>query len=148
VTAVAQEYGRAAVGPRVRSIDAILEDARTRLVRVNPREAYVAVASGAVLVDIRPVAQRAAEGEVPGAVIVERNVLEWRFDPTSDARVPFATYDLVVVVLCQEGYTSSLAAVALQDLGIRHATDVAGGFSAWREAGLPTKPGGSPPTHP
>jgi rhodanese-related sulfurtransferase len=132
----------------VRSIDAILEDARSRLDRVDPGEASAAIARGAVLVDIRPSAQRATEGEVPGALIVERNVLEWRFDPSSDARVAFASYDLVVIVLCQEGYTSSLAAVALQDLGIRHATDVAGGFAAWRAAGLPTVGGGGPPTHP
>ena len=71
------------------------------------------------------------------ALVVERNVLEWRFDPTSEARLPVASYDLYVVVLCQEGYTSSLAAVALQDLGIRQATDVEGGFAAWRRAGLP-----------
>jgi rhodanese-related sulfurtransferase len=137
VTALAEGYGR----PLARSIDAILADARSRLVRVGPREAYDAAARGAVLVDIRPAAQRAGEGEVPGALVVERNVLEWRFDPSSDARVPFAAYDLVVIVLCQEGYTSSLAAVALQDLGIRRATDVAGGFVAWREAGLPTTGG-------
>jgi rhodanese-related sulfurtransferase len=132
----------------VRSIDAILEDARARLVRVSPDEAFDAVGRGAVLVDIRPAAQRAVEGEVPGALIVERNVLEWRFDPSSDARVPFARYDLAVIVLCQEGYTSSLAAVALQDLGVWQATDVAGGFAAWREAGLPTIEGGRPVTHP
>jgi rhodanese-related sulfurtransferase len=99
-----------------------------------------------VLVDIRPAAQRAAEGEIPGALIVERNVLEWRFDPVSDARLPQASYDLRVVVVCSEGYTSSLAAVALQDLGVRHATDLDGGFLAWQAAGLPVvsaAPGGS-----
>jgi rhodanese-related sulfurtransferase len=132
---------------RARSIDSILRDARTRLVRLPPEQAYDAVAQGALLVDIRPEGQRAAEGQVPGSVIVERNVLEWRFDPSSDARVPFATYDLRVVVLCQEGYTSSLAAVALQDLGISQATDVEGGFAAWRAAGLPTTTGGGPPTY-
>jgi rhodanese-related sulfurtransferase len=89
-------------------------------------------------IDIRPQAQRAAEGEVPGADIIERNVLEWRLDPASDARIPHAAYDLHVVVLCQEGCTSSLAAAALQDLGIERATDVDGGFAAWRAAGLPT----------
>ena len=96
-----------------------------------------AVAAGAVLVDIRPAAQRAAEGEIPGALIVERNVLEWRFDPASAARLPQAGYDLQVVIFCSEGYTSSLAAAALQDLGIRRATDLAGGFLAWQAAGLP-----------
>jgi len=85
------------------------------------------------VVDIRPDAQRAAEGEWPGSLIIERNVLEWRFDPACDARLPVAAYDLEVIVLCQEGYTSSLAAAALQDLGIHRATDVIGGFAAWRE---------------
>ena len=84
-----------------------------------------------MLVDIRPAAQRAAEGELPGARVVERNVLEWRFDPTSEAALPEASYDLEVIVLCQEGYTSSLAAAALQDLGISKATDVIGGYAAW-----------------
>ena len=85
-------------------------------------------------------AQRAAEGEVALSLeplVVERNVLEWRFDPRSDARIPEASYDLRVIVLCQEGYTSSLAADALQSLGIHRATDVVGGFAAWRAAGLP-----------
>ena len=90
-----------------------------------------------MLVDIRPAAQRAAEGEIPGALIVERNVLEWRFDPASGARLPQASYDLEVIVVCSEGYTSSLAAAALQDLGVRRATDLDGGFRAWQAAGLP-----------
>jgi rhodanese-related sulfurtransferase len=84
------------------------------------------------VVDIRPAAQRAVEGELPGALIVERNVLEWRFDPASDACLPIAAYDLLVIVMCQEGYTSSLAAASLQDLGIYRATDVIGGWAAWR----------------
>jgi rhodanese-related sulfurtransferase len=130
VTALAESHAR--------SIDAILAEARSRLVRLDPVAAHAALSRGAVLVDIRPAAQRAAEGEVPGALIVERNVLEWRFDPSSDARLAIAAYDLPVIVLCQEGYTSSLAALALQDLGIRGATDVEGGFAAWRAAGLPT----------
>ena len=95
-----------------------------------------------MLVDIRPAAQRAAEGEIPGALIVERNVLEWRFDPASDARLPQAGYDLQVIVVCSEGYTSSLAAAALQDLGVRHATDLDGGFRAWKAAGLPSSSAG------
>ena len=86
----------------------------------------------------------AADGEVAGALVVERNVLEWRLDPRSDARLPFAdSYDLEVIVTCQEGYTSSLAAAALQDLGLHRATDLDGGFAAWRDAGLPTIPGAS-----
>ncbi len=85
------------------------------------------------MVDIRPVAQREAEGELPGALVIERNVLEWRFDPACDARLTIADYDLQVIVLCQEGYASSLAAVSLQDLGIHRATDVIGGYAAWRD---------------
>ena len=105
--------------------------------RLDPHEAYVATGDGALLVDIRPAAQRAAEGEIPGALIVERNVLEWRFDPASDARLPVASYDLQVIVVCSEGYTSSLAAAALQELGVHRSTDLAGGFRAWEAAGLP-----------
>ena len=132
--------GPAAVRPpTARSIDELLAEARSHLVRLAPREAAAHVADGAVLVDIRPAAQRAAEGEVPGALVVERNVLEWRFDPASDARLPEATgYDVEVIVLCSEGYTSSLAADALRSLGLARATDVVGGFVAWQAAGLPT----------
>lgn len=121
-----------------RSIDEILAAARRRLRRLDPEQAHLAARAGAVLVDIRPAAQRAATGTIPGALIVERNVLEWRFDPRSTSRLPVADrYDLPVVVYCQEGYTSSLAAAALQDLGLHRATDVVGGFVAWRVAGLP-----------
>lgn len=121
-----------------RGIDQILAEARARLRRLEPEEAHLAYRRGAPLVDIRPAAQRAANGEIPGALVVERNVLEWRFDPRSAARLPIASrYDLQVIVFCQEGYTSSLAAAALQDLGLHRATDVAGGFAAWRLAGLP-----------
>jgi rhodanese-related sulfurtransferase len=125
--------------PRPRTVDDLLADARSRIVRVTPHEAAARMADGALLVDIRPAAQRAREGEVPGSLIVERNVLEWRFDPASDARLPQATgYDVDVIVLCSEGYTSSLAADALRSLGLHRATDVVGGFSAWAAAGLPT----------
>jgi rhodanese-related sulfurtransferase len=124
-----------------RSIDELLAEARSRITRLTVHETAQRVAGGAVLVDIRPAAQRAREGEVPGALVVERNVLEWRFDPTSDARLPEATgYDVEVVVLCSEGYTSSLAADALRSLGLVRATDVVGGFQAWAAAGLPTTP--------
>ncbi|GGM72084.1 hypothetical protein GCM10010106_17980 [Thermopolyspora flexuosa] len=128
--------------PGARTIDEILADRRRRLRRLPPTEAYARVRDGAVLVDIRPAAQRAAEGEVPGALVVERNVLEWRFDPQCAARLPQATgYDVEVIVLCSEGYTSSLAAAALHELGLTRATDVIGGFHAWRRAGLPvTRP--------
>ena len=101
--------------------------------RLTPAQARNHQGAGAVVVDIRPDAQRAAEGEWPGSLIIERNVLEWRFDPSSDARLPIADYDLQVIVVCQEGYTSSLAAAALQDIGIHRATDVIGGYAAWRE---------------
>lgn len=125
--------------PGSRGIDEILAGARARLHRLGPQATRDAMAEGAVLVDIRPAAQRAEHGEIPGAIVIERNVLEWRLDPRSDARLPFADrYDLRVIVTCQEGYTSSLAAAALQDLGLFRATDLDGGYRAWREAGLPT----------
>jgi len=122
-----------------RTIDDLLAEARERIVRVTPHEAVARVAGGAFLVDIRPTGQRLREGEVPGSLIVERNVLEWRFDPASEARLPEATgYDVDVIILCSEGYTSSLAADALVSLGLHRATDVIGGFLAWAAAGLPT----------
>jgi rhodanese-related sulfurtransferase len=125
--------------PRERqTIEQVLAAARARLSRVSPRQAHEEAAGGALLVDIRPHAQRAAEGEIPGAMVVERNVLEWRFDPTSGAHLPVASYDLRIIVVCSEGYTSSLAAAALQDLGISRATDMEGGFRAWELDGLPT----------
>jgi rhodanese-related sulfurtransferase len=127
-----------------RTIDAVLADARARLRRLSPPEAAAAARQGAVLVDIRPAAQRAAEGEIPGALIIERNVLEWRFDPASEARLPVAAYDLQVIVVCSEGYTSSLAAAALLDLGLSRATDLAGGFRAWAAGGLPVQAAQSP----
>ena len=123
---------------RTRTIDEVLAHARSRLRRLTPEQAEAAHAQGAVVVDIRPAAQRAAEGELPIATVVERNVLEWRFDPASDAALPVADHDLEVIVLCQEGYTSSLAAASLQDLGIHRATDVIGGYAAWRALG-PTR---------
>ena len=134
------ERGSRPVGSQ--SIDQILAAARQRLRRLSPVEANSALANGAVLVDIRPDRQRAVEGEIPDALIIERNVLEWRFDPASEARLDVAGgYDLQVIVVCSEGYTSSLAAAALHDLGLSQATDVIGGFRAWSAAGLPTEPG-------
>lgn len=128
----------ASAGGRPSRIDAMLARARERLDRVGPARAAWEAEQGAVLVDIRPAAQRAAEGEIPGALVIERNVLEWRLDPTSEARLPVATGDDVrYIVFCSEGYTSSLAAAALLDLGLARATDLAGGFQAWRRAGLP-----------
>ena len=124
-----------------RSIAEILADARSRLHRLSPEQAATAVRSGdAVLVDIRPQRDREEEGELPGGIVVERNVLEWRFDPASDARLGVASYDLQVIVVCNEGYTSSLAAATLHELGVWRATDIVGGYRAWRAAGLPTVP--------
>jgi rhodanese-related sulfurtransferase len=135
--------GRPPVPPEkpdgARSIDEILAAARERLGRLTPAEAHAACAAGARLIDIRPAAQRAAVGEIPGSVVIERNHLEWRLDPGSDSRLPWVTgYDLRPIVICMEGYTSSLAASALQDLGLALATDVDGGYEAWQRAGLPT----------
>ncbi len=127
--------------PGALSVDQMLAQARSRLRRLTPTQAHEALAAGALLVDIRPGWQRTEEGEVPGAVVVERNHLEWRFDPECDARLPQATdYDVQVIVLCSEGYTSSLAAASLQDLGLHNATDVIGGFRAWVAQGLPGRP--------
>jgi rhodanese-related sulfurtransferase len=115
-------------------IEQVLDGARARLRRLAADEVPAALRRGAVLVDIRPEAQRAREGQVPealNALVIERNVLEWRCDPTSDARLPQAVSDDVEwVILCSEGYTSSLAAAALQDVGLHRATDVIGGYHA------------------
>ncbi len=127
--------------PGARPISEVLEQARSRLGRMEPAQAWAAMQEGALLVDIRPQAQRGAEGQVPGALVIERNVLEWRLDPASDARLPEAgSYDLRVIVMCSAGYTSSLAAASLQDLGLYAATDLAGGFQAWARDGLPVEP--------
>jgi rhodanese-related sulfurtransferase len=126
--------------PGSRGIDEILAIARLRLHRLGPADVYALQRNGGVLVDIRPHAQRRAEGGIPGTLVVERNHLEWRFDPRSDARLPIADrYDLPVVVVCSEGYTSSLAAAALQEIGLWRATDLAGGFKAWEAEGLPVE---------
>ncbi|BBY31443.1 rhodanese-like domain-containing protein [Mycolicibacterium sediminis] len=118
-------------------IDTVLDAARAKLVRVEARDVPAALDRGALLVDIRPAAQRAAEGEVGAALVIERNVLEWRCDPTSDARLPEAVGDDVEwLVLCSEGYTSSLAAAALQDLGLSRASDVVGGYQALKSTGV------------
>ena len=120
----------------------LLSAARARLDRLTPEQARAEAADGAVVVDIRPAAQRAEHGDLPGALVVERNVLEWRFDPTSEAALRIADDDLRVIVLCQEGYTSSLAAAALRDVGVHRATDVVGGHAAWVAAGVEPPSGG------
>ncbi|MEE9242569.1 MAG: rhodanese-like domain-containing protein [Mycobacterium sp.] len=120
----------------VSRIDVMLSTARSQLTRLKPHEVTAALKRGAQLVDIRPAGQRQHEGQVPGALVIERNVLEWRCDPTSDARLPCAVDDEVEwVVLCSEGYTSSLAATALRNLGLHKATDVIGGYQALRDTG-------------
>jgi rhodanese-related sulfurtransferase len=122
-----------------RGIDEILADARGRLRRVTPGEAFREQAEGAVLIDIRPAAQRADMGEIPGSTVVERNHLEWRLDPECEARLPWVTgYEHRIIVFCTDGYTSSLAAAALHDLGLHRATDLIGGLRAWSAEGLPT----------
>jgi rhodanese-related sulfurtransferase len=114
-------------------IELALAKARETLDRVEPEELSRCVDSGAVVVDIRPASDRAADGELPGAIVVERNVLEWRLDPTSPDRLHAATGpDTRFVIVCNEGYASSLAARALQGLGLRYATDLVGGYRAWR----------------
>jgi rhodanese-related sulfurtransferase len=118
-------------------IDRVLDRARARLSRLSAQEVPSALARGAILVDIRPQAQRDSEGGVPAALVIERNVLEWRCDPTSDARLPQAVDDDVEwVVLCSEGYTSSLAAASLVDLGLHRSTDVIGGYHALKAEGV------------
>ena len=125
-------------------IDDFLAEARASLERVTPEEADTLRRTGALLVDIRPHSNRAAEGEIPGAVPVERIHLEWRLAPDSEWKLPGLTADTRVVVICNEGYSSSLAARDLQRLGLPLATDLIGGFRAWAAAGLPVVPGGGP----
>jgi rhodanese-related sulfurtransferase len=128
---------------RFANIEEMLDAARADFVRLTPREAEQAVRRGAQLVDIRPEWQRRADGEILGAVVIERNHLEWRVHPESDARLPLASAGRRWIVYCTEGYTSSLAAASLVALGL-DATDVIGGIHAWREAGLPTVAGPTP----
>ncbi|MFC4608267.1 rhodanese-like domain-containing protein [Streptomyces maoxianensis] len=121
-------------------IDELLERVRENLDRVEPKDAFEAVETGALLVDIRYAALRERDGLIPGALVVERNELEWRLDPQGGHRAPEAvSHDLRVVVICNEGYASSLAAASLRQLGLHRATDLVGGFQAWRAAGLPVE---------
>ena len=115
-----------------RTIDALLEDARAQLVRVEPDQLATEIQSGALVVDIRPVEQRQRDGALPGAVVIDRNVLEWRLDPMSPHRISDATgYEQRIIVVCNEGFSSSLAAATLQDLGLHRATDLIGGYQKW-----------------
>ncbi|HEX7304828.1 rhodanese-like domain-containing protein [Lentzea sp.] len=124
-------------------VDAILEEARSHLKRLEPHELHAL--GDALVVDIRPAHNRLAEGEIENSVVVERIVLEWRLDPAGDWRLPGFTADTTVVVVCNEGWASSLAARDLQRVGLANATDLVGGFRGWREAGLPVVRGGSQP---
>jgi rhodanese-related sulfurtransferase len=122
-------------------IERMVEQDRSLLQRLQPRDADGAVREGAVIVDIRSHEQRVAHGVVPGSIRIHRNVLEWRVDPSSgwyDER--FAAFDGPLIVMCQEGYSSSMAAATLQRLGFTRATDMVGGFEAWAGEGLPTVP--------
>jgi rhodanese-related sulfurtransferase len=120
------------------TIDDLLLEARGGLARLDPVAAFRATHGGAVLIDTRPEWQRRADGEIPGAIVIERNHLEWRCDPSSPARVAEAAdHQVTWIICCDEGYSSSLAAASLQALGLSNATDVTGGFQAWRAAGLP-----------
>lgn len=124
------------------TIDRLLAEARAGLTRLKPHDAAQAVRAGALLVDTRPEYQRRVDGDIPGAIVIERNHLEWRLDPRSDARIPEATHERIRwIVICDEGYSSSLAAASLRAIGLLHATDVVGGFQEWRAAGLPVTPG-------
>jgi rhodanese-related sulfurtransferase len=127
----------------VSSVDTILEEARSHLKRLEPHELHAL--KDALVVDIRPIHNRLAEGEIENSVVVERIVLEWRLDPAGDWRLPGFTADTTVVVVCNEGWASSLAARDLQRVGLPNATDLVGGYRGWRAAGLPIREGGSEP---
>jgi rhodanese-related sulfurtransferase len=143
--------GRGWDAPAYNGVDDLLDDSRLRLERVSARAAYQEALYGrATLVDIRPQGQREQEGEVHpdmAPIVIERNVLEWRLDPRHSSSLPIADLDLRVILICQEGYTSSLAADVLLRLGIHRATDIIGGFAAWRSAGLPCRQGALEPGH-
>jgi rhodanese-related sulfurtransferase len=123
------------------TIDELLDAARRRLARIEPEQAAAELAEGGLLVDIRPADQRADGGDIPGATVIDRNVIEWRLAPDSQWRIAaIAAPNTRVIVLCNEGYSSSLAAAILKELGLVNATDVIGGFQAWKAAGLPVEP--------
>jgi rhodanese-related sulfurtransferase len=126
------------VGETYATIDQLLEEARAQIDRLSPAEAEAAARAGAVLIDIRSDEQRARDGALPGARVIARNVLEWRLDPASAHRDPrCARRDLQLILICDEGYQSSLAAATVKGLGLEDATDLIGGFQAWRAEGLP-----------
>ncbi|WP_328916895.1 MULTISPECIES: winged helix-turn-helix domain-containing protein [unclassified Streptomyces] len=142
---VARDSGPPARQPVV-TVEELLRRARARLIRLTPEQAACEQAEGALLVDIRSEMLRRAHGEIPGSLVLERNVLEWRLDPLSDSRIEEAVdHALRVVLICPQGYMSSLAAATLHELGLSRATDVIGGFEAWAAAGLPVVPGPTMP---
>jgi rhodanese-related sulfurtransferase/predicted metal-dependent enzyme (double-stranded beta helix superfamily) len=139
-TASAAELTTDALPAHAPSIADLLAEARSGLARLRPEAALAALTDGAALVDIRPLEQRIVEGEVPGAILIGRNVLEWRLDPRSEARIPaLARADARIIVMCSQGYASTLAAASLRRIGLYEATDLEGGFQAWQAAGLPTR---------
>jgi rhodanese-related sulfurtransferase len=124
----------------VATIDDVLAQARRRLTRLDPRQTSEAIRAGALLIDIRAESQRAGDGVVPGSLFIARNVLEWRCDPTSEHRDPrIDGHERQLILMCNEGYQSSLAAATLHELGLTRTTDLDGGFQAWRAAGLPVQ---------
>jgi len=140
-SASAAELTSDALPAHAPGIDELLAEARSGLARLRPETAFAALTDGAALVDIRSLEQRIVEGEVPGAIIIGRNVLEWRLDPRSEARIPaLARADARIIVMCSEGYASTLAAASLRRIGLHEATDLEGGFQAWKASGLPTRP--------
>ncbi|WP_250030682.1 rhodanese-like domain-containing protein [Paractinoplanes maris] len=123
----------------LQGVDALLARARDGMRRLDPHETRAAVAAGALLIDTRTDVQRQTQGRLPGSIVIDRTVLEWRLDPASPHRIPEATgADRVIIVVCRQGYSSSLAAASLRAVGLRNATDLAGGVEAWLAAGLPT----------
>ena len=124
-----------------KTIDDLLAEARARFDRVTAEQAFGELQRGALLIDTRTHEQRRDAGSVPGAIVLDRTVFEWRLDPASPSHLPEVTdHDTRIIVLCRQGYSSSLAAASLQELGLHRATDVIGGFEAWIEAGLPVEP--------
>ncbi|WP_277453425.1 rhodanese-like domain-containing protein [Janibacter sp. DB-40] len=121
-------------------VDRLLQEVRSGVARMTPEQAWTVAKGGALLVDTRTIVQRSRQGEIHGAVVIDRTVLEWRLDPTSPHRIPEAIAGVQVVVLCRQGYSSSLAAASLRALGV-DATDVVGGVEAWAAAGLPLTDG-------
>lgn len=141
MSAPAEHPAAASANIQLSRVDAQLVEARSHLARLSPTDAAHAQRDGALLVDIRYAALREQDGTIPGALVVERNELEWRLDPSCPHRAPEATDpEHRLVVVCNEGYASSLAARSLQQLGLPNATDLVGGFQSWRAAGLPVQP--------